>query len=319
MTTNLSIIVPFYNCAHYFRQCLDSILTQEHLSFELILVDDGSTDGSEVAASEYAARDKRIVLFRQQNKGIPFARNKGLELAKGEYFLFIDADDYIAPNTLHKLYQEAKKNNLDVLQTTINLLFADGKIKKKRFHSYTSALSGISYFMHMTSRRSMSVAPYVNLVKTAFLQEIGLRFDERLIRCQDFEFYTKVMMLAGRIMNIDIPYYYFRVNSDTAQKHARNKTTLLFSYYKIIVDNFLSFAKQQRLPHGTTKRLMWLVCSHVRRYPFSQVAKLPLKDYSYWNNFIRKNIFTNKGWMRPYAWKRFLLTFNFCKKWLSIH
>jgi len=311
MKVNLSVIVPFYNCACYFQQCLDSILAQEHLSFELILVDDGSNDGSETIAAKYAARDSRIVLFRQENKGIPFARNKGLELVKGDYFLFIDADDYIAPNTLHMLYEKAKNNNLDVLQTTINLLFSTGKIKKKRFRTYTSPISGIDYFKQMTSKRSMSVAPYANLVNTAYLQKIGLRFDERLARCQDFEFYTKLMISAGRIMSTDIPYYYFRVDSNTMQKQARNKIAMLFNYYKIIVDNFRAFTAQQALSQYITNRLMWLVCSHVSSYPFRQMAtKLSLEDYNYWNVFIRKNIFKNRGWLRPYVWTRFLLTFK---------
>lgn len=100
----LSIIIPVYNVENYLRECLDSILNQSFQDFELILVDDGSTDSSSVICDEYARQDSRITVFHQENKGLAAARNVGLDYIKERdgYVMFVDSDDSLAPGTLEK-------------------------------------------------------------------------------------------------------------------------------------------------------------------------------------------------------------------------
>ena len=98
----VSIIVPIYNVIPYLKECLDSILVQTFSDFELILVDDGSTDGSERLADSYALSDPRVKVVYKENGGLSSARNAGLDLACGEYIYFVDSDDYIEPDTLEK-------------------------------------------------------------------------------------------------------------------------------------------------------------------------------------------------------------------------
>ncbi len=99
MKVLLSIIVPVYNVKTYIDRCIKSILTQSYCDFELILIDDGSTDGSSLLCDEWALRDKRIVVLHKVNEGVSAARNSGLDIAKGDYITFVDSDDFIASGT----------------------------------------------------------------------------------------------------------------------------------------------------------------------------------------------------------------------------
>lgn len=111
----LSIIIPVYNAAKYLPRCIDSILNQTYPSFELILVDDGSSDGSSEICNEYAKRDARVRVIRQENRGVAAARNTGLDAAAGSFVTFVDSDDWIEPDMYEHLMQTADKYCCDVV------------------------------------------------------------------------------------------------------------------------------------------------------------------------------------------------------------
>ena len=94
----ISVIVPVYNVEKYLRRCVDSILTQTFTDFEVLLIDDGSTDGSGKICDEYAKKDKRVRVFHKENGGVSSARNLGLDNVRGRYVTFVDADDKISPD-----------------------------------------------------------------------------------------------------------------------------------------------------------------------------------------------------------------------------
>ncbi len=102
-----SVIVPIYNVEKYLPFCIESVLNQTFTDFELILVNDGSTDNSLSICNHYAEKDSRIVIIDQQNKWLSGARNSGIKVAKGDYFIFIDGDDAIKQDALIKINQKA--------------------------------------------------------------------------------------------------------------------------------------------------------------------------------------------------------------------
>lgn len=120
----LSIIVPIYNVAPYLRKCVDSLLAQDYDNYEIILVDDGSTDNSGAICDEYTSpsfvysltRSVVIKVIHQENGGLSAARNTGIKAAEGEYICFVDSDDYWEPNVLGKLMAQVERDDLDVLR-----------------------------------------------------------------------------------------------------------------------------------------------------------------------------------------------------------
>lgn len=112
----LSIIVPIYGVEQYLRKCVDSLLNQDMDNYEIILVDDGSPDACPQICDDYAAAHKNIRAVYRENGGLSAARNSGIEVAQGEYVMFVDSDDYIEPNVLKGLMEQVERDNLDVLR-----------------------------------------------------------------------------------------------------------------------------------------------------------------------------------------------------------
>jgi len=112
----VSIIVPVFNVEKYLRQCLDSILGQTFNQFEVIIVNDGSTDNSGAICQEYEARDNRIVYLEKENGGVSEARNLGLDFATSEYIIFIDSDDWIEPTYVEVLYEKIEEYQADKIE-----------------------------------------------------------------------------------------------------------------------------------------------------------------------------------------------------------
>lgn len=113
----ISIIIPIYNVEMYIKECIDSVLMQTYQNFEILLIDDGSTDSSGKLCDEIALTDFRIKVFHKSNGGSASARNYGMEKAVGEYIIFLDSDDYwIEKNILSLLVEKAKSDNLDVVR-----------------------------------------------------------------------------------------------------------------------------------------------------------------------------------------------------------
>ncbi|MCQ2286126.1 MAG: glycosyltransferase family 2 protein [Bacteroidales bacterium] len=107
----ISVIVPIYKVEPYLRQCLDSIVNQTYTNLEIILVDDGSTDGCPAICDEYAAKDNRIIVIHKENGGLSDARNAGLDICKGSFIFFIDSDDWIGTDTINALHKFLLENN----------------------------------------------------------------------------------------------------------------------------------------------------------------------------------------------------------------
>lgn len=112
----ISVIIPVYNVEKYLSKCVNSIINQTYKKLEIILVDDGSLDTSGTICDEFWRKDERILVIHQENKGGGYARNVGLEKAKGKYISFIDSDDYIAPNMYEQLIDIFEKENADIVE-----------------------------------------------------------------------------------------------------------------------------------------------------------------------------------------------------------
>ena len=106
----ISVIIPVYNAERYLKDCVDSIINQSYQNFELILVDDGSSDNSPKICDDYAAKDNRIVVIHKSNNGVSAARKTGLDNASGDYIMYVDSDDWLDINTMEKCLNVVQKN-----------------------------------------------------------------------------------------------------------------------------------------------------------------------------------------------------------------
>ena len=137
----LSIIIPVYNAEKTLDRCLNSILDQEFDSFEVILVDDGSKDASASICDRYAVSDSRFVVKHQSNSGVSASRNAGLDMARGEYVMFVDSDDALIPYALEEIFKSLKGEDMSVGGYAV---FVDGVPSREICPLKTASYKGLS-------------------------------------------------------------------------------------------------------------------------------------------------------------------------------
>lgn len=210
MEPRISIIIPIYNAEKFLPECLDSVLHQDFPPFELLLIDDGSTDDSGAIADRYATKDSRIVVVHQPNTGVSAARNRGLELAQGEYIAFIDADDRVSPTYLSNFIPFES----DLAIQGISLLYEQsGRTESHGFDRSCSARTdherGLLFAdaeIHDTTK-----GPYNKLFKREIIEQHHLRFDLRYSYGEDHLFILNYVKQCRSIALIDhIDYYYIQ-------------------------------------------------------------------------------------------------------------
>lgn len=139
MGCRISIVVPIYKVEKYLRRCIESLINQDYPDIEIILVDDGSPDNCGTICNEYAQKDTRIKVIHQQNGGLSAARNTGIDVARGEYLMFVDSDDWVEPDYCSTALNKAKDNNCDIVVFGYNNIYKDHiditQRKEKLFNS----------------------------------------------------------------------------------------------------------------------------------------------------------------------------------------
>ena len=119
----ISVIVPIFNVKEYLNRCIDSIIHQAYQDLQIVLVDDGSTDGGGALCDEYALLDNRIEVIHSKNEGVASARNKGIRRSVGRFLCFVDADDYLELDAMSNLFKEADDRSADVVTCNFNIVY----------------------------------------------------------------------------------------------------------------------------------------------------------------------------------------------------
>ena len=203
----VSVVMPVYNGERYLREALDDVLTGNAIQFEVICVDDGSMDSTPEILAEYAARDPRVRVVRQENAGAGAARNKGMELARGEYLSFLDADDLFEPGMLEKVYERACEQDADIVVFRCDRYYEDIDIYKPTLWSLRR---GLLPHKDVFSADEIRYSPYEafmgwtwdKLFRADFVRENGLRFQEQRTT-NDLLFTYASLERAGRITMMD--------------------------------------------------------------------------------------------------------------------
>lgn len=208
----VSLIVPVYNAVKYLSRCVDSILNQNYTDFELILVNDGSTDGSLAICEDFERRDSRVFVINEDNQGVSSARNHGIKVAKGDYICFVDADDYVSPSYLDQLVSPA------LLNDRIDLVL-QGRIKCEREKQilvapdrddvyYLSKDSG--FFDDVSLFRFCAV--FSKLFKRNIIQNHEISFSKTLNHGEDFDFLANYLIYCDGVQVSTCTNYYYMIN-----------------------------------------------------------------------------------------------------------
>ncbi|MFC1840653.1 glycosyltransferase [Thermodesulfobacteriota bacterium] len=206
----LSIIIPVYNVEQYLKQCLDSVFNQGLDCYEVICVNDGSTDGSREILAQYKQIYPELIIVDRENGGLSAARNSGLKMARGEYIYFLDSDDFLYPGVLSQMMGYTKKNDLDLCFFNVH---KDGKelYFKIRF-DIKDILPGIEMYKLFYARNRFfpPSAVWMYLYKRDLLHKNHLVFKEGLVH-EDEEFTPRIYCYAKRTSFLDFPIQYHRV------------------------------------------------------------------------------------------------------------
>ncbi len=213
MSVKVSVIIPVYNAENYLDECIQSLLSQTLQECEFILVNDGSTDQSRLIIERYQNKDVRIVLINQHNQGVSIARNKGVQMAVGEYIGFVDADDYIEEDMYETLYSSAKQGDCDVVisnlenemgghKMTIKYSFPVNKVLDKEYIQ----LHILPYFLKSDNLNTAGNKIY----KSKLIQKHCVEFPEKVALGEDGMFNMQFMSHAATVKYIDYIGYHYR-------------------------------------------------------------------------------------------------------------
>lgn len=213
MSIDISIIVPVYNAENYLTCCIESLLKQTITSFELILVDDGSTDNSIGIIKKYQRLDSRIKLFTQQNQYAGIARNKGLSYATGKYVIFLDADDYFEHDMLESAYNVASINNADIVIFG-NWRFDNTGEKKDPFtisEKKVKSANDLGQHIFVSTR----AVPWNKLIRRSFILDKKIEFQD--VPNGNDEFFSRAACVsADRIVFLNKRFVHYRINNTSS-------------------------------------------------------------------------------------------------------
>lgn len=237
----ISVIVPVYNAENYLHRCIDSILAQTFTDFELLLINDGSTDNSGEICNAYAQKYPCIRMFHKNNGGVSSARNLGLTKANGEWIVFVDSDDWIEPHYLNVLYQNGKYDFVTCYWRVLNdknyacIVPAEGEyIGKSEIRTFVDLNVGrLSY-------------PVCRLFRNSIIQKHELSFDERIHYSEDALFiitYLQYVQTVKQLGNIEYNY----------EKHVGSLSNVIISWKEM--DYTIKVLGEQI--HGLENILSW--------------------------------------------------------------
>lgn len=226
----VSIIVPVYNVEKVINKCLTSLVNQTLKDIEIIVVNDGSPDNSQVIIDKYAKKDKRIRSFIKQNGGLSDARNYGLDKAQGEYIMFVDSDDYIDLFACEKLFKEASKAKVDILVGNYYDV-KDGIIEPNICKCSESILTSVDFIKEYFSQKNVSLMSWLLFYKRSFLIKNKLKFLKGVFH-EDEEFTPRAMLKANKIKFIDYKFYYYVYNTNSITKK-KDKSKNIIDIYMI--------------------------------------------------------------------------------------
>lgn len=242
----LSIILPIYNVENYLRRCIDTLLSEEYKSYEIILVDDGSTDSCPEICDEYAAQYSFIKVIHKKNGGLSSARNAGLQIARGEYVFWLDSDDWICSGALSVISHELNNSSVDILKYNyyvqpsgqkVNSTLAPGEYSENEINSTVLPLA-------LKNTGGFIFSAWSHVYRKKFLLENNLIFvSEREIGSEDYLFNLCAYIKANSVKAIDAHLYNYEVRMGSLSNCYRTNLSARYNKLYHLMKNALIESK----------------------------------------------------------------------------
>jgi len=265
----VSVIVPVYNVEKYLKQCLKSIEQQSFEDFEVICIDDGSTDGSLKILQHYASIDKRFFVISQENQGQGVARNNAIDLARGEYILFVDPDDWIEFNTLKVLYANALQSGAEIIQFNFkdfNEVTKSVKVRnfaEKMKKKYNLVLNHQDFYEWRNVKNAVLIdfhkSVWTYFFSKDFIKKNNLRFAPVKV-AEDHVFSINAILSVDKVFYIEDCFYNYRCRSGSAVEIVSDDNFCVFD----VIENVKNIL--------TTKGLFIELEKSFRRYSMELMA-----------------------------------------------
>jgi glycosyltransferase involved in cell wall biosynthesis len=275
----ISIVVPIYNVAQYLPSCLNTILNQTFKNFELILVNDGSTDESGEICDKFSQQDNRINVIHKDNNGVSAARNTGIEQSKGKYLAFVDPDDHLEASMYEKLYQKAEATGAEIVVCPIRTINQINNTVSTSaiWTGYENILNKQDINNHIIpsiiNNKPISLASSVNkLYKRELFDAFNIRFEEKKSHSEDMRLNYKLIQRIDSLAYIEEPLYkYFIRKRDSLTQvfrpnlleYVRDNKRLLLELCKSYNLEKYSLNVKNHFTHVTLSYLNEVVLSHL--------------------------------------------------------
>lgn len=239
-----SIIVPVYNVELYLKRCIESVLNQKFKSYELILINDGSTDSSRTICDEYNLEYNQISVIHKKNEGVSEARNRGLQIAKGDFIIFLDSDDILNENILEELSEVIKNNEYpDLITGSKNDYHENGKIfiKEMELKPLYKVVNQNIIYKQLPIVKDVYWAPTQNVYKSEIIKANNIKFEKGLIHAEDCDFFIQFIISAKNFLFINLPIYTYTKNREGSATEVMSPRSIIdqlkvfkryFEYYR---------------------------------------------------------------------------------------
>ena len=281
-----SIIIPVYNMEKYLRECLNSIINQTLQDFEVICINDNSTDNSLKILTEYAKKDNRFIVISQENQGQGVARNKGIDAANGEYLAFVDPDDYIENNMLEQLYKRFKETNASMILFN-HFSFEDGTNDKKisdfeqKSIKFGYTIKPNTYFNWKDLKpqkrlTSVNYAAWNKVYSSDFIKKNNIKFAPYRIG-EDHLFSISALLLADKIYYDNSVFYNYRRRISSFAHKASDEILFIFDIINGIKTFLIKYGLFQILEDDFEIYVNKLVFRCIKRTPEEKINKYLIK------------------------------------------
>ena len=257
----LSVIIPVYNTQEYLERCVNGVIANKGINMEIILVDDGSTDTSPSLCDNYSSNYHFIKAVHISNSGPATAKNRGLEIARGEYVAMIDSDDEPKHDMFERMINAAKKNDADIVCCNYLERYDDGSTRTFNYTNETTVLDHYHGVEHFLMKKKIYTQCWTKIYRRGMLEQFGVRNVEGLKTDEDFIFNICSFVHAQKTCIVDSPLYIYSMRGTSLSKDYFNKDINAYINNRLlrfdIVDKSLRSYAKDNLKHAVFNRLFY--------------------------------------------------------------